>query len=160
MRSDQNQEVKPRLLTCSVFFKVRESSWSAPRLATWFFWTPCSSRATSEKSVSDPSTNRCRTPLWYKRLFPAGVQHYNEIKGISICEFLPPHLVIYVDSPAEEVQKKLRQSGKVRRRRGKRFCSCQAQTNNFFQPYLQNVPLEYLKSIEESYKKSFLPEIK
>ncbi|KAF6733012.1 NADH dehydrogenase [ubiquinone] 1 alpha subcomplex subunit 10, mitochondrial [Oryzias melastigma] len=88
------------------------------------------------------------------------VQHYNEIKGISICEFLPPHLVIYVDSPAEEVQKKLRQSGKVRRRRGKRFCSCQAQTNNFFQPYLQNVPLEYLKSIEESYKKSFLPEIK
>ncbi|XP_024142883.1 NADH dehydrogenase [ubiquinone] 1 alpha subcomplex subunit 10, mitochondrial [Oryzias melastigma] len=67
------------------------------------------------------------------------VQHYNEIKGISICEFLPPHLVIYVDSPAEEVQKKLRQSGK---------------------PYLQNVPLEYLKSIEESYKKSFLPEIK
>lgn len=44
----------------------------------------------------------------------AGVQHYNEIKGISICEFLPPHLVIYVDVPAEEAQKKLKQSGKVR----------------------------------------------
>lgn len=42
-----------------------------------------------------------------------GVQHYNEIKNISICEFLPPHLVIYVDLPAEEVQKKLKQSGMV-----------------------------------------------
>ncbi|XP_031164275.1 NADH dehydrogenase [ubiquinone] 1 alpha subcomplex subunit 10, mitochondrial [Sander lucioperca] len=66
------------------------------------------------------------------------VQHYNEIKGISICEFLPPHLVIYVDLPAEDVQKKLKQSGKS---------------------YLQNVPLTYLKSIEDSYKKSFLPKI-
>ncbi|KAM7406939.1 hypothetical protein PAMA_002916 [Pampus argenteus] len=65
-------------------------------------------------------------------------KHYNEIKNISICEFLPPHLVIYVDLPAEEVQKKLKQSGKS---------------------YLQNVPLTYLKSIEDSYKKSFLPEI-
>lgn len=46
-------------------------------------------------------------------LWLAGVQHYNEIKDISICEFLPPHLVIYVDVPAEEVQKKLKQSGKV-----------------------------------------------
>lgn len=66
------------------------------------------------------------------------VQHYNEIKNISICEFLPPHLVLYVDQPAEEVQKKLKQNSK---------------------PYLQNVPLAYLKSIEESYKKSFLPQI-
>ncbi|XP_071771724.1 NADH dehydrogenase [ubiquinone] 1 alpha subcomplex subunit 10, mitochondrial [Centroberyx gerrardi] len=66
------------------------------------------------------------------------VDHYNEIKGISICEFLPPHLAIYVDLPAEEVQKKLKQSSK---------------------PYLQNVPLAYLKSIEDSYKKSFLPKI-
>lgn len=47
----------------------------------------------------------------------AGVDHYNEIKGISICEFLPPHLVIYVDMPAEEVQKKLKASGKVVRRK-------------------------------------------
>lgn len=48
-------------------------------------------------------------------LWLAGVQHYNEIKSISICEFLPPHLAIYVDLPAEEVQKKLKQSGKVAR---------------------------------------------
>ncbi|KAM9344213.1 NADH dehydrogenase [ubiquinone] 1 alpha subcomplex subunit 10, mitochondrial [Pholidichthys leucotaenia] len=65
-------------------------------------------------------------------------EHYNEIKNISICEFLPPHLVIYVDLPAEEVQKKLKQSEKA---------------------YLQNVPLAYLKSIEESYKKTFLRQI-
>ncbi|XP_058479459.1 NADH dehydrogenase [ubiquinone] 1 alpha subcomplex subunit 10, mitochondrial [Solea solea] len=62
------------------------------------------------------------------------VQHYNEIKDISICEFLPPHLSIYIDVPAEEVQTKLKQSGK-------------------------NVPLSYLKSIEDSYKKSFLPNV-
>ncbi|XP_051259608.1 NADH dehydrogenase [ubiquinone] 1 alpha subcomplex subunit 10, mitochondrial [Dicentrarchus labrax] len=67
------------------------------------------------------------------------VQHYNEIKGISICEFLPPHLSIYIDLPAEEVQKKLKQSSK---------------------PYLQNVPLAYLKSIEDCYKKSFLNQIR
>ncbi|XP_030285093.1 NADH dehydrogenase [ubiquinone] 1 alpha subcomplex subunit 10, mitochondrial [Sparus aurata] len=66
------------------------------------------------------------------------VKHYNEVKGISIGEFLPPHLTIYVDLPAEEVQKKLKQSGKA---------------------YLQNVPLSYLKSIEDSYKKTFLPQI-
>ena len=41
------------------------------------------------------------------------MDHYNEIKGISICEFLPPHIVIYVDQAAEEVEKKLKQSGKV-----------------------------------------------
>lgn len=42
-----------------------------------------------------------------------GVEHYNEIKGISICEMLPPHLVIYLDQPAEDAQKKLKASGKV-----------------------------------------------
>ncbi|XP_054471414.1 NADH dehydrogenase [ubiquinone] 1 alpha subcomplex subunit 10, mitochondrial [Anoplopoma fimbria] len=66
------------------------------------------------------------------------VTHYYEIKGISICEFLPPHLAIYVDQPAEEVQKKLKQSGKS---------------------HLQNVPLTYLKTIEDRYKKSFIPAI-
>ncbi|XP_061091012.1 NADH dehydrogenase [ubiquinone] 1 alpha subcomplex subunit 10, mitochondrial isoform X2 [Conger conger] len=62
------------------------------------------------------------------------VAHYNELKDISICEFLPPHLVIYVDVPAEDVHKKLLQTGK-------------------------DIPLAYLKSIEESYKKSFLPKM-
>jgi len=66
------------------------------------------------------------------------VEHYNEIKGISICEFLPPHAVIYVDTPVEEVQKRLQASGKS---------------------YLQNVPLAYLKSVEDAYKKTYLPKI-
>ncbi|XP_041930104.1 NADH dehydrogenase [ubiquinone] 1 alpha subcomplex subunit 10, mitochondrial [Alosa alosa] len=66
------------------------------------------------------------------------VEHYNEIKNISICEFLPPHLVIYVDLSAEEVQKKLKASGKS---------------------HLQNVSLPYLKSIEQAYKNTFLPSI-
>ncbi|XP_051565905.1 NADH dehydrogenase [ubiquinone] 1 alpha subcomplex subunit 10, mitochondrial [Myxocyprinus asiaticus] len=67
------------------------------------------------------------------------VEHYNEVKSVSLCEFLPPHLVIYVDYPAEEVQKKLKASGK---------------------PHLQNVPLSYLKGIETAYKKTFLPIIR
>ncbi|CAN9498561.1 unnamed protein product [Ophioblennius macclurei] len=67
------------------------------------------------------------------------VQHYNEIKGLSLCEFLPPHLVVYLDVPAEDVQKKLKQSSKS---------------------YLHNVPLSYLKSIEDCYKKTFLPQIR
>ncbi|XP_037542129.1 NADH dehydrogenase [ubiquinone] 1 alpha subcomplex subunit 10, mitochondrial [Nematolebias whitei] len=62
------------------------------------------------------------------------VEHYNETKHNSLTEFLPPHLVIYIDLPAEDVHMKLKQSGK-------------------------NIPLQYLKSIEESYKKSFLPSI-
>ncbi|KAJ3592552.1 hypothetical protein NHX12_007679 [Muraenolepis orangiensis] len=66
------------------------------------------------------------------------LDHYNEIKGISICEFLPPHIVIYVDQAAEEVEQKLKQSDKS---------------------YLHNVPLAYLKAIEDSYKKKFLPQI-
>lgn len=43
------------------------------------------------------------------------MEHYNEIRNISICEFLPPHLTVYVDVPPEEVQKRLKQSGKVAR---------------------------------------------
>ncbi|XP_076021877.1 NADH dehydrogenase [ubiquinone] 1 alpha subcomplex subunit 10, mitochondrial [Genypterus blacodes] len=66
------------------------------------------------------------------------VDYYHEIRGISICEFLPPHLVIYLDVPAEEVQRRLKQKS---------------------ESYLKNIPLPYLKSIEESYKKSFLPQI-
>ncbi|KAI4805674.1 hypothetical protein KUCAC02_010275 [Chaenocephalus aceratus] len=66
------------------------------------------------------------------------VQHYNEIKHISLCEFLPPHVSIYIDVPAEEVEKKLKQSDKS---------------------YLHNVPLSYLKSIEDGYKTTFLPKI-
>ncbi|XP_074824371.1 NADH dehydrogenase [ubiquinone] 1 alpha subcomplex subunit 10, mitochondrial isoform X3 [Natator depressus] len=66
------------------------------------------------------------------------VDHYNEVKGISICEFLPPHLVIYVDVPVSEVQKRIQEKGK---------------------PHEKKVSPAYLQSIEDVYKKSFLPEI-
>jgi len=45
--------------------------------------------------------------------FNAGVDHYKEIKEISICEFLPPHLVIYLDVPVPDVQKWLQEKGEV-----------------------------------------------
>uniref|UniRef100_A0A8C5PWH9 NADH dehydrogenase [ubiquinone] 1 alpha subcomplex subunit 10, mitochondrial n=1 Tax=Leptobrachium leishanense TaxID=445787 RepID=A0A8C5PWH9_9ANUR len=35
------------------------------------------------------------------------VSHYNEVKGVSIDEFLPPHLAIYLDVPAADVHKKI-----------------------------------------------------
>jgi len=66
------------------------------------------------------------------------VEHYNEVKRLTLGDLLPPHLVIYVDQAAEEVQKKLKASGKS---------------------HLQNVPLAYIKSIEDAYKKTFLPSI-
>ncbi|XP_069790388.1 NADH dehydrogenase [ubiquinone] 1 alpha subcomplex subunit 10, mitochondrial isoform X2 [Narcine bancroftii] len=67
------------------------------------------------------------------------VDHYNEIKGNSICEFLPPHLIIYLDVPVEEIKKRLQQHGET---------------------YENNVSTAYLESIEDVYKKSFLPEMR
>uniref|UniRef100_A0A8B9DHZ4 NADH dehydrogenase [ubiquinone] 1 alpha subcomplex subunit 10, mitochondrial n=1 Tax=Anser cygnoides TaxID=8845 RepID=A0A8B9DHZ4_ANSCY len=64
--------------------------------------------------------------------------HYKEIKEMSISEFLPPHLVIYLDVPVPEVQKRLQEKG---------------------EPYERKVSPLYLQSIEDAYKKTFLPEI-
>ncbi|NXK88529.1 NDUAA dehydrogenase, partial [Formicarius rufipectus] len=66
------------------------------------------------------------------------LDHYKEIKDISICEFLPPHLVIYLDVPVPEVQKRLQEKG---------------------EPYEKKVSPSYLQNIEDAYKKTFLPEI-
>ncbi|XP_051647011.1 NADH dehydrogenase [ubiquinone] 1 alpha subcomplex subunit 10, mitochondrial [Manacus candei] len=66
------------------------------------------------------------------------LDHYKEIKDISICEFLPPHLVIYIDAPVPEVQKRIQEKGK---------------------PYEKKVSPSYLQHIEDAYKKTFLPEI-
>ncbi|XP_078062531.1 NADH dehydrogenase [ubiquinone] 1 alpha subcomplex subunit 10, mitochondrial isoform X2 [Mustelus asterias] len=66
------------------------------------------------------------------------VDHYNELKLNSICEFLPPHVVIYLDAPVVEIQKRLKQHG---------------------ESYEKQVSSAYLQSIEDAYKKSFLPEI-
>ncbi|XP_058696077.1 NADH dehydrogenase [ubiquinone] 1 alpha subcomplex subunit 10, mitochondrial [Poecile atricapillus] len=66
------------------------------------------------------------------------LDHYKEVKEISISELLPPHLVIYVDMPVPEVQKRIQEKGK---------------------PYEKKVSPSYLQSIEDAYKKTFLPEI-
>ncbi|OXB61479.1 hypothetical protein ASZ78_010235 [Callipepla squamata] len=66
------------------------------------------------------------------------VDHYKEIKEISVCEFLPPHLVIYIDVPVPDVQKRLQEKG---------------------EPYEKKVSASYLQNIEDAYKKTFLPEI-
>ncbi|KAM8933593.1 NADH dehydrogenase [ubiquinone] 1 alpha subcomplex subunit 10, mitochondrial isoform 2-T2 [Pelodytes ibericus] len=66
------------------------------------------------------------------------MSHYNEIKGVSLDEFLPPHLVIYLDVPAADVHKKILEKGNASEKK---------------------VSLSYLQSIEDSYKTSFLPQI-
>ncbi|NXA48864.1 NDUAA dehydrogenase, partial [Nothocercus julius] len=66
------------------------------------------------------------------------LDHYKEIKEISICEFLPPHLVIYIDVPASDVQKRIQEKGET---------------------YEKKVSTAYLQHIEDSYKKTFLPQI-
>ncbi|XP_063789334.1 NADH dehydrogenase [ubiquinone] 1 alpha subcomplex subunit 10, mitochondrial [Pseudophryne corroboree] len=66
------------------------------------------------------------------------VDHYNELKNVSIDEFLPPHLVIYVDVPAAEVYKRIQERGNAVEKK---------------------VALSYLQSIEDVYKTSFLPKI-
>ncbi|XP_053554861.1 NADH dehydrogenase [ubiquinone] 1 alpha subcomplex subunit 10, mitochondrial [Bombina bombina] len=66
------------------------------------------------------------------------VDHYNEIKGVSIDQYLPPHLSIYVDVPAVDVHKKILERGNASEKK---------------------VSLSYLQSIEDVYKASFLPQI-
>uniref|UniRef100_A0A8D0F245 NADH dehydrogenase [ubiquinone] 1 alpha subcomplex subunit 10, mitochondrial n=1 Tax=Strix occidentalis caurina TaxID=311401 RepID=A0A8D0F245_STROC len=66
------------------------------------------------------------------------LDHYKEIKEVSISEFLPPHLVIYIDVPVPEVQKRIQEKG---------------------EPYEKKVSPLYLQNIEDAYKKTFLPEI-
>ncbi|KAK4817776.1 hypothetical protein QYF61_026999 [Mycteria americana] len=68
-----------------------------------------------------------------------GLDHYKEIKEVSICEFLPPHCVIYIDVPVPEVQRRIQEKGK---------------------PYEKKVSPLYLQNIEDAYKKTFLPEIR
>ncbi|EMP34829.1 NADH dehydrogenase [ubiquinone] 1 alpha subcomplex subunit 10 [Chelonia mydas] len=89
-------------------------------------------------SLLEPSTQKLVTIFNVLEDWPC-VDHYNEVKGISICEFLPPHLVIYVDVPVSEVQKRIQEKGK---------------------PHEKKVSPAYLQSIEDVYKKSFLPEIR
>ncbi|XP_026571045.1 NADH dehydrogenase [ubiquinone] 1 alpha subcomplex subunit 10, mitochondrial [Pseudonaja textilis] len=69
---------------------------------------------------------------------PRCVKHYYRMKHLSICEILPPHLTLYIDVPVSEVKKRIDETG---------------------EPYEKKVSTAYLQSIEEAYKKSFLPQI-
>ncbi|XP_053257309.1 NADH dehydrogenase [ubiquinone] 1 alpha subcomplex subunit 10, mitochondrial [Podarcis raffonei] len=66
------------------------------------------------------------------------VEHYDTMKDLSLSDFLPPHLTIYIDVPVSEVMKRIEERGK---------------------PYEKKVSPAYLQSIEDGYKKSFLPQI-
>ncbi|XP_053327553.1 NADH dehydrogenase [ubiquinone] 1 alpha subcomplex subunit 10, mitochondrial [Spea bombifrons] len=67
------------------------------------------------------------------------LSHYNEIKGVSIDEYLPPHLAVYIDVPSADVHKNIMEKGNAAEKK---------------------VSLSYLQSIEEVYKTTFLPQIR
>lgn len=43
----------------------------------------------------------------------AGVNHYNEVKKVTASEYLPPHVVVYIDVPVPELQHLIQQKGNV-----------------------------------------------
>ncbi|XP_012590458.1 PREDICTED: NADH dehydrogenase [ubiquinone] 1 alpha subcomplex subunit 10, mitochondrial, partial [Condylura cristata] len=67
------------------------------------------------------------------------VDHYNEVKKITICEYLPPHVVVYVDAPVSEIQSRIQKKG---------------------DPHEMKVSPAYLQDIEQAYKTTFLPEMR
>lgn len=66
------------------------------------------------------------------------VEHYNEVKKLTICEYLPPHAVIYIDVPVPEIQSRIQKKG---------------------DPHEMKVSAAYLQDIEDAYKNTFLPEM-
>ncbi|XP_004001808.2 NADH dehydrogenase [ubiquinone] 1 alpha subcomplex subunit 10, mitochondrial isoform X1 [Ovis aries] len=66
------------------------------------------------------------------------VDHYNQVKKVTICEYLPPHVVIYVDVPVSEVQSRIQKKGN---------------------PHEMKITSAYLQDIENVYKGTFLPEM-
>ncbi|XP_039705687.1 NADH dehydrogenase [ubiquinone] 1 alpha subcomplex subunit 10, mitochondrial [Pteropus medius] len=66
------------------------------------------------------------------------VNHYYEVKKVTIREYLPPHVVIYVDVPVPELQSRIQKKG---------------------DPHEMKVSAAYLQAIENAYKKTFLPEM-
>ncbi|XP_066201093.1 NADH dehydrogenase [ubiquinone] 1 alpha subcomplex subunit 10, mitochondrial-like [Saccopteryx leptura] len=66
------------------------------------------------------------------------VSHYNEVKKVTACQYLPPHVVIYIDVPVPEIQSRIQQKG---------------------DPHEMKVTAAYLQDIENAYKTTFLPEM-
>ncbi|XP_013013093.1 NADH dehydrogenase [ubiquinone] 1 alpha subcomplex subunit 10, mitochondrial isoform X2 [Cavia porcellus] len=66
------------------------------------------------------------------------VDHYYEVKKLTIREYLPPHVVVYIDMPVPEIQQRIQKKG---------------------DPHEMKVTSAYLQDIENAYKKTFLPEM-
>ncbi|ELW63529.1 NADH dehydrogenase [ubiquinone] 1 alpha subcomplex subunit 10, mitochondrial [Tupaia chinensis] len=66
------------------------------------------------------------------------VEHYHEVKKVTICEYLPPHIVVYIDVPVPEIQSRIQKKGN---------------------PHEMKITPAYLQDIENAYKKTFLPEM-
>lgn len=66
------------------------------------------------------------------------VEHYNQVKRVTICEYLPPHVAIYIDVPVPEIQSRIQKKGN---------------------PHEMKITAAYLQDIEDAYKKTFLPEM-
>uniref|UniRef100_A0A6P5JD18 NADH dehydrogenase [ubiquinone] 1 alpha subcomplex subunit 10, mitochondrial n=1 Tax=Phascolarctos cinereus TaxID=38626 RepID=A0A6P5JD18_PHACI len=66
------------------------------------------------------------------------MEHYEEIKRFTAPEYLPPHLVIYIDMPVPEILKKIQEKGNAHEKK---------------------ITAAYLQDIEDAYKKTFLPEM-
>ncbi|XP_073928278.1 NADH dehydrogenase [ubiquinone] 1 alpha subcomplex subunit 10, mitochondrial isoform X1 [Castor canadensis] len=67
-----------------------------------------------------------------------GVDHYNEVKKVTICEYLPPHVAIYIDVPVPELQSRIQRKG---------------------DPHEMKITSAYLQDIENAYKNTFLPKM-
>ncbi|EHB08745.1 NADH dehydrogenase [ubiquinone] 1 alpha subcomplex subunit 10, mitochondrial [Heterocephalus glaber] len=67
-----------------------------------------------------------------------GVNHYNEVKKLTIPEYLPPHVVVYIDMSVPEIQEQIQKKG---------------------DPHEMKIPSAYLQDIEDAYKKTFLREM-
>ncbi|XP_074045944.1 NADH dehydrogenase [ubiquinone] 1 alpha subcomplex subunit 10, mitochondrial [Macrotis lagotis] len=66
------------------------------------------------------------------------VDHYNEIKRLTTPQYLPPHLIIYIDLPVPEILRKIQEKGNAHEKK---------------------ITDAYLQDIENAYKKTFLPEM-
>ncbi|KAM4835937.1 NADH dehydrogenase [ubiquinone] 1 alpha subcomplex subunit 10, mitochondrial [Thomomys bottae] len=66
------------------------------------------------------------------------VDHYYEVKRLTTYKLLPPHLVIYIDVPVPEIQRRIQEKGN---------------------PHEVKVTASYLQDIEDAYKNTFLPEM-
>ncbi|ELW61724.1 NADH dehydrogenase [ubiquinone] 1 alpha subcomplex subunit 10, mitochondrial [Tupaia chinensis] len=65
------------------------------------------------------------------------VEHYHEVKKVTICEYLSPHIVVYIHTPVPEIQSRIQKKGN---------------------PHEMKITPAYLQDIENA-KKTFLPEM-